>query len=116
VPPQPQVPPAKNSNLVGLRVTGGHGSTHRLNTTVQLCYTAIQGVWVRVYDTRTPGTLLFPEGVDDGTGACINGVIDPPTGPDTIRIDAYTYIQHPNGTRTRGNLRDYATISILVVN
>ena len=32
---------------------------------------------------------------------------------DTIRIDAYTYIQQANGTRTRGNLRDYATISIV---
>jgi hypothetical protein len=108
------VPAAKGSNLVGLTISGGHGSPHRLNTGVQLCYTAVAGVWVRVYDTKTPNTLLFPEGVDDGQGACINGVIDPPTGVDTIRIDAYTYIQQPNGTRTRGNLRDYATISILV--
>jgi hypothetical protein len=108
------VPAAKTSGLVGLTISGGHGSSHRLGASVRLCYTAGAGVWVRVYDTKTPNTLLFPEGVDDGQGACINGIVDPPTGVDTIRIDAYTYIQQPNGTRTRGNLRDNATISILV--
>ena len=71
-------------------------------------------VWVRVYDTRTDA-VLFPEGVDNGQGDCVNGVVDPPTGVDTIRIDAYTYIQNPNGTRTRGNFRDFATLSIVVV-
>ena len=98
---------------MGLTISGGHGSAHKIGTSVQLCYTAVPGVWVRVYDTKTPNVLLFPEGVDNGQGDCINGVVDPPAGVDTIRIDAYTYIQQPNGTRTRGNLRDYATISIL---
>jgi hypothetical protein len=104
-----------NPFLVGLTITGGHGSSHKIGSNVQLCYTAVQGVWVRVYDTSTPNVLLFPEGVDDGQGACINGVVDPPAGVDTIRIDAYTYIQNPNGTRTRGNFRDFATISIIAV-
>ncbi len=103
-----------NPFLVGLTIGGGHGSEHSIGSSTQVCYTAVPGAWVRVYDTRT-GALLFPEGVDDGTGGCVNGTVDGPVGVDTIRIDAYTYFQYPDGSRTRGNFRDYATISIVVI-
>jgi hypothetical protein len=108
VPPQPQPPaptpvPGVNTacpplvklapqrlspgGLVGLSITGGPNSVHRVGECLVLCYAAKAGQNFRLYDTATP-TQFLRNGVDDGTGECLNVTITPPAGPDTIRIDA----------------------------
>lgn len=111
-PQQAQVPEQKTSPFVNLRVTpGGHGQTLKLGTPVQLCYgVSGPGIWVRVYDVRT-GEVLFPEGVDDGTGDCRNDLSAGPVGVDTVQADAY--FVNPNGTR--GAIRGSASLSMVVV-
>src|SRR6185295_19053943 len=80
-------PAQKTSNLVGLSITGGNGSTHRVGEYLTLCYTSKANQRIRVYDTMTPGTLMRA-GVDDGKGECFQVIVTLPTGVDSIRIDA----------------------------
>jgi len=101
------VPAAKASTFVGLSITGGHGSTHRIGEQVTLCYTSKVNQYIRLASTQVGITTVLRPGVDDGNGECFLGTVTSPTGVDTIRIDAYT----ANGA----TFLDYAQISILVV-
>jgi hypothetical protein len=104
----PQVSAQHFSSLVGLTVTGGHGSSHSPGEVVTLCYTAKKGQYIRVYNQTTNGVFsAFPPGVDKGAGKCVNLPIALPAGVKTIRIDA----MDASGTK----VLEYATISILVV-
>jgi hypothetical protein len=106
VPQGPAVPPQKTSNLVGLTITGGHGSSHRVGANLQLCYSSAANQYISLYSSQAPGNPLR-QGVDDGRGECFNVTVSPPTGVDRIRIDAY------NAGRTA--VVDYAELSIIVV-
>jgi hypothetical protein len=102
--PRPSVPAQKFSNLVGLTITGGHGSTHRLGAQLTLCYTSRANQRIRIFDTTKPGSP-FDDGVDDGRGNCYNIYLDE-LGVDSVRINAYN---------SAGQVVDYAQISIVVV-
>jgi hypothetical protein len=72
---------------VGLAITGGGGSSHKIGDCLVLCYSAKANQRFRLFDAATPNTPLRA-GVDDGTGKCFNVTLTPPAGPDIIRIDA----------------------------
>jgi hypothetical protein len=103
VPPRPSIPAQKTSTRVGLTITGGHGSTHRVGAQLTLCYTSLANQRIRIYDTTKPGSP-FRQGVDDGTGECFAITLDE-TGVDSVRIDALN---------AAGAVVDYAQLSIIV--
>jgi hypothetical protein len=75
------------NGLVGLAISGGGGSSHKIGDCLVLCYTAKAKQNFRLFDVATPNAPLRA-GTDDGTGECFNVVLTPPAGPDVIRIDA----------------------------
>ena len=104
----PTIPPEKTSQYVALTFTGGHGSSHRIGEQIVLCYGSLAGQYIRLLDYQPPGTLnnVIREGVDDGTGECISGIIEGPAGYEVFRIEAW------NASRT--SVVDYAELWIIV--
>jgi hypothetical protein len=85
------LPAEKQSRLVGLSVTGGHGSSHRIGEQITLCYSSLANQYIRLLDFQPPGNLInvIREGVDDGQGECISGNVTAPAGYEVFRVEAW---------------------------
>ncbi|MFZ5902002.1 MAG: hypothetical protein ACOYZ8_00420 [Chloroflexota bacterium] len=102
-----EFPPQRFASHVSLSFSGGHGSTHRVGESVQLCYTFTDtyfgegGVYeFYLYDfqpaspgsdgvnTSGPHQLLASGDADEGTH-CLGGTISSPTGYEAFRLELY---------------------------
>lgn len=74
---------------VDIWVDRGEGSVYYVGDSIQACYSVSRSIYVRIYDCPAGEACeVILEGTDDGTGGCINGTVTPPTGWETLRIEA----------------------------
>ncbi len=102
-----EFPPQRFASHVSLSFSGGHGSTHEIGESVQLCYTFTDtyfgegGVYeFYLYDfqpaspgsdgvnTSGPHQILDSGDADEGTH-CLDGAISSPTGYEAFRVELY---------------------------
>jgi hypothetical protein len=74
---------------VSISVDRGEGSVYHVGDPIRICYTVSRPIYVKIYDCP-PGESchVVVEGYDDGQGGCINGTVTPPTGWETVKIEA----------------------------
>ncbi len=94
------IPSAHTSNLVSISVSGGHGSTHHIGESVQVCYFVDQngdsvGWEVRYYPGATSTTsgpsgsnTLIASGGPDAVSTCKNITLSGPTGLAGFQVTA----------------------------
>ena len=94
-PSTPEPGPEADLATYGLwiSVDRGEGATYRVCDYITICYDVPYPVYIRIWDITPAGSQVILEGYDDGTGGCFWGIVEKPTGIETLRIEMIEYGQ-----------------------